>query len=89
VTIDTQTEERATTFARAVSGTALAFEKIKAAIPTLPSAEVTEVQAQEARDLCDRLSSGIFDLLMATLNSATALETIAGSVPESTTEEDA
>jgi hypothetical protein len=72
-------EDRAASFARAVSVTAFAFEKIKAALPEEATAE---------RELCDTLSSSVFELLMAVLNGATALSSIAHAL-HADTEEDA
>ena len=87
--ISIETEERASTFARAVALTALAFETIKAAIPGPEDAPPTAAQAEQARATCDTLSSATFDLLMAALNSTTALDSIAAALKDNSTEEDA
>lgn len=73
-------EERASMFARAVALSATAFETIKAAIPEAESAPPTAEHAERARALCDTLSSATFDLLMAALNSTTALSMIEASL---------
>lgn len=73
-------DERTQMFARAVSLSATAFATIKAAIPGPEDAPPTVEQAKLARELCDTLSSATFDLLMAALNSTTALATIGNAL---------
>ena len=60
-------------------------------IPAAPwrRSKVASEQAQFARELCDRLSSATFDLLMAALNSTTALDGIASALNPDHKKEDA